>query len=72
VSTQQPRGKFASAVSTTRTSHAAVSKRKDIQKFSTVHGQVHNHFNHERHFVTREIYKQRRLAALTEWRTVSA
>jgi putative transposase len=45
---------------------------KTLQKFSTVHGQVHNHFNHERHFVTREIYKQRRLAALTEWRTVSA
>ena len=27
-----------------------------LQKFSSVHAQVHNHFNLERHLVTREVY----------------
>jgi putative transposase len=36
---------------------------KTLQKFSSVHAQVHNHFNQERHLVTRQVYKQRRLAA---------
>jgi putative transposase len=39
-----------------------------LQKFSSVHAQVHNHFNQERHLITRQIYKQRRTAALAEWR----
>ena len=46
--------------------------RKTLQKFSSVHALVQNHFNQERHLVTREIYKQRRWAALAEWRTVMA
>jgi len=33
---------------------------KTLQKFSSVHAQVHNHFNQERHLVTREVYRQRR------------
>ena len=41
---------------------------KTLQKFSSVHAQVHNHFNQERHLVTREVYKQRRTVALAEWR----
>jgi putative transposase len=45
---------------------------KTLQKFSSVHAHVHNHFNQERHLVTREIYKQRPSAALAEWRTVMA
>ena len=45
---------------------------KTLQKFSSVHAQVHNHFNQERHLVTRQFYKQRRLAALAEWRTLAA
>ena len=44
---------------------------KRLQKFSSVHAQVHNHFNQERHLVTRQIYKQRRSAALTEWRALA-
>jgi putative transposase len=40
---------------------------KTLQKFSAVHSQVYNHFNHERHLVTRDLYKQRRTAALLEW-----
>src|SRR6202142_4518390 len=45
---------------------------KTLQKFSSVHAQVHNHFNLERHLVTREVYKQRRSAALREWRALAA
>jgi putative transposase len=40
---------------------------KSLQKFSSVHAQVHNYFNQERHLVTRQVYKQRRSAALAEW-----
>jgi len=45
---------------------------RTLQKFSSVHAQVHNHFNQERHLVAREIYKQRRSAALGEWRALMA
>ena len=39
---------------------------KTLQKFSSVHAQVHNHFNQARHLVTRQVYKQRRSAALVD------
>ena len=45
---------------------------KTLQKFSSVHAQVLNHFNQERHLVTRQVYKQRRSAALAEWRALAA
>jgi putative transposase len=45
---------------------------KTLQKFSLVHAQVHNHFNQERHLVTRDVYKQRRSSALAEWRALAA
>ena len=45
---------------------------KTLQKFSSVYAQVHNQFNQERHLVTRQIYKQRRSAALAEWRALAA
>ena len=40
---------------------------KSLQKFASVHANVHNHFNLERHLVARETYKNRRSAALAEW-----
>ena len=46
--------------------------RQSLQKFSAVHAQVHNHFNQERHLVTRQVYKQRGSAALAEWRALAA
>ena len=46
-------------------------RMKTLQKFSSVHGTVHNHFNQERHLISRESYKQRRSAALAEWRAVA-
>lgn len=41
-----------------------------LQKFASVHANVHNHFNLERHHVSRKIYKERRLAALAEWQSL--
>jgi putative transposase len=45
---------------------------KALQKFSSVHAQVQNHFNQERHLITRQVYKQRRSIALAEWRALAA
>jgi putative transposase len=45
---------------------------KTLQKFSSVHAQVHNQFNQERHLVSRQDYKQRRSAAVAEWRALVA
>src|SRR5580692_10224368 len=42
--------------------------RRTLQKFCSIHAHVHNHFNHERHLVNREVYKLRRATALAEWR----
>ena len=43
-----------------------------LQKFATVHGSVHNHFNSERSLTSRPSYKQARSAALAEWRALCA
>ena len=40
---------------------------KTLQKFASVHANVHNHFSLERHLTDRKTYKERRSAALTEW-----
>jgi putative transposase len=45
---------------------------RTLQKFASVHGSIHNHFNQERHLVDRETYKGRRSAALSEWQNLMA
>lgn len=45
-------------------------RMKTLQKFASVHASVHNHFSQERHLVSREVYKQRRSAALAEWQSL--
>ena len=47
-------------------------RMKTLQTFASVHGTFHNHFNQERHLVSRTTYKERRSAALAEWRTVAS
>ena len=47
-------------------------RMKSLQKFASVHANVHNHFNHERHIVDRQTFKDRRLAALAEWQSLMA
>jgi putative transposase len=45
---------------------------KSLQKFASVHASVHNHFSAERHLVDRQTYKQRRSAAVAEWRSLAS
>ena len=45
---------------------------KSLQKFASVHANLHNHFNQERHLVSRQEYKARRSAALAEWQILMA
>ena len=49
---------------------ARFRRMKTLQKFASVHASVHNHFNQERHLISRQDYKERRSAALAEWRSV--
>ena len=44
---------------------------KTLQKFATVHANVHNnHCNAERHLVDRQTFKIRRSAALADWQSI--
>ena len=45
---------------------------KSLHKFASVHANFHNHFNQERHLVSRPEYKTRRSAALAEWQCLVA
>ena len=45
---------------------------RSLQKFASIHGSVHNHFNLERHFYSRDNFKENRTAALAEWRQLLA
>jgi putative transposase len=45
-------------------------RMKTLQKFRSVHASIHNRFNQEHHLVSREIYKERRAAALAAWQAV--
>jgi putative transposase len=47
-------------------------RMKTLQKFASVHGTVHNHFNQERHLTDRQTYKANRSAALAEWKSLIA
>ncbi len=47
-------------------------RMRSLQKFAAVHGSIHNHFNQERTLTSRAIFKERRTAALTEWRQLGA
>ena len=58
-----------------RRREGAMSKFRDVktlQKFASVHASVHNHFNLDRHLNSRETFKQKRSAALAEWRQLAA
>ena len=45
---------------------------KSLQKFASVHANVHNHFNAQRHLLDRQTYKTHRSAALAEWQSLMA
>lgn len=45
---------------------------KSLQKFPSLHANVHNHFNQQRHLFDRETYEACRSAALAEWQLLMA
>lgn len=45
---------------------------RTLQKFTSVHASVHNHFNLERHLYSRNNFKLNRAAALAQWRQLGA
>jgi putative transposase len=45
---------------------------RSLQKFAALHGAIYSHFNQERHLSSRPIFKERRAAALAEWRQLGA
>ncbi|GAA4644464.1 hypothetical protein GCM10023115_24240 [Pontixanthobacter gangjinensis] len=45
---------------------------KSLQKFASLHANVHNHFNSQRHLIDRQTYKTARSAALAEWQNLMA
>ena len=47
------------------------SQEKTLQTFVSVHSAVCNHFNHERHLISREDFKGKREAELAEWQQLS-
>ncbi len=45
---------------------------KSLQKFAAIHASVHNHFNLERHLISRNNFKLHRATALADWRQLAA
>jgi len=45
---------------------------KSLQKFASVHANIHNHFNSERHLIDRPTYETRRSATFAEWQNLTA
>ena len=45
-------------------------RMSSLQKFTSIHANVHNHFNAERHLVDGQTFKIRRSAALAEWHSL--
>ncbi len=45
---------------------------KLLQEFASVHANIHNHFNSERHLIDRQTYKTRRSVARAEWQFLAA
>jgi putative transposase len=43
-----------------------------LQKFASVHANLHNHFSFDRHLVDRQTYRERRSAALAEWQLIAS
>ena len=47
-------------------------RMKTLQKFASIHANIANHFNLERHLVDRKTFKERRFAALAEWQSLAS
>lgn len=45
-------------------------RMKSLQKFASVHANIHNHFTKDRHLIDRQTYKESRSAAVAEWQNL--
>jgi putative transposase len=45
---------------------------RTLQKFAAIYASDHNHFNLERHIIDRQTFKERRSAALAQWRLIAS
>ncbi len=45
---------------------------RSLQKFTSIHSSVTNHFNQQRHLISGDDYKTKREAALIEWQQLCA
>jgi putative transposase len=45
---------------------------KTLQKFSSAHASIHNHFYQQRHLIQRDDYKTKREASLIEGQQLAA
>jgi putative transposase len=43
-----------------------------LQVFTSIHSQIYNHFNHQRHLQKRDIFKPQRSNSLSQWRGLCA
>lgn len=53
-----------SFIPTTGAAMLRFRRMKSLQKFASIHANIHNHFNIERHIVDRKTFKERRAVAL--------
>ena len=64
---------FASDIKRQRISRMRGFRRmKSLQKFASVHANVHNHFSSDRHLTDRKTYKANRSTAQAEWQNLMA
>ena len=47
-------------------------RMKTLQKFASVHANVHRHFNPESHLIGRKTCKELAFAALAEWQILAS
>jgi putative transposase len=52
--------------------HQRLQHRGARTRVTSAHDSIHNHFNHNRYLNRRAIFKDRRSAALAEWRELAA
>ena len=45
---------------------------RSLQKFTSIYSQFHNHFQHQRHLETRQIFKKLRNQSLVDWQNICA
>ena len=45
---------------------------RSLQKFAAIHASICNHFNLQRHLISRDKFKDQRIAALAEWQQLCA